>query len=177
MITPQQLEEVTFSRATFGGYDMQAVDEFLEPLTEDYITLYKENALLKSKMRVLVAKLEEYRHSQNDMDDTIADTQRLCARMIMDAQEKCEQLLRDAGSVEDLYPTMTPTTKKVDPDKLTQLENQLKACLGTLEDIRGPKPAPTVSMDATQVIDTTKITEYIRKEQAAAQEAELAEAE
>ncbi len=177
MITPQQLEEVTFSRATFGGYDMQSVDEFLEPLTEDYITLYKENALLKSKMRVLVAKLEEYRHSQNDMEDTLADTQRLCARMIMDAQEKCEQLLKDAGSVEDLYPTMLPTTKKVDPDKLTQLEDQLKSCLGILADIRGPKPeatpapqAPAVSMDATQVIDTTKITEYIRREQAAAEE-------
>ena len=48
MFTPQQIEQISFSRATFGGYDMQAVDEFLEPLTEDYITLYKENALLKS---------------------------------------------------------------------------------------------------------------------------------
>ena len=57
MITPQQIEQVSFSRATFGGYDMQSVDEFLEPLTEDYVTLYKKNALLKSKMRVLVSKL------------------------------------------------------------------------------------------------------------------------
>ncbi len=168
MITPQQLEEVTFSRATFGGYDMQSVDEFLEPLTEDYITLYKENALLKSKMRVLVAKLEEYRHSQNDMEDTLADTQRLCARMILDAQEKCEQILKGAGNVDEMYPVQGGAQEAVDTDKLQQLEKQLKACLGTLEDIRGKKPAvPAVSMDATQVIDTTKITEYIRKEQAA----------
>ena len=40
MITPQEIEQISFNRATFGGYDMQAVDEFLEPLTEDYITLY-----------------------------------------------------------------------------------------------------------------------------------------
>ena len=58
MITPQQIEQVSFGKQTFGGYDMQAVDEFLEPLTEDYIALYKENALLKSKMRVLGSKLE-----------------------------------------------------------------------------------------------------------------------
>lgn len=51
MFTPQQIDQISFNRATFGGYDMQAVDEFLEPLTEDYVTLYKENALLKSKMR------------------------------------------------------------------------------------------------------------------------------
>ena len=37
MFTPQQIEQISFGRATFGGYDMQAVDEFLEPLTEDYI--------------------------------------------------------------------------------------------------------------------------------------------
>ena len=27
MFTPQQIEQISFSRATFGGYDMQAVDE------------------------------------------------------------------------------------------------------------------------------------------------------
>ena len=54
MLTPQQIEQISFDKAVFGGYDMQSVDEILEPLTEDYITLYKENTLLKSKMRVLV---------------------------------------------------------------------------------------------------------------------------
>ena len=61
MFTPQEIQEQTFSKAVFGGYDMQQVDEFLEPLTEDYITLYKENSVLKAKMKILVEKLEEYR--------------------------------------------------------------------------------------------------------------------
>ena len=39
MFTPQEIQEKTFVKAVFGGYDMQTVDEFLEPLTEDYITL------------------------------------------------------------------------------------------------------------------------------------------
>ena len=58
MFTPQQIDQIAFSTVKFGGYDKQSVDEVLEPLTEDYVTLYKENALLKSKMRVLVGKLE-----------------------------------------------------------------------------------------------------------------------
>ena len=82
MFTPQQIEEVSFKKATFGGYDMQAVDEFLEPLTQDYITLYKENALLKSKMRVLVGKLEEYRENEASMKDAMANAQRTCERSI-----------------------------------------------------------------------------------------------
>ena len=32
MFTPQQIDQVSFGRSTFGGYDMQQVDEFLEPL-------------------------------------------------------------------------------------------------------------------------------------------------
>ena len=39
MFTPQQIEEVSFNRARFGGYDIASVDAFLEPLTNDYNTL------------------------------------------------------------------------------------------------------------------------------------------
>ena len=38
MFTPQQIDQISFNRATFGGYDMQQVDEFLAPLPEDYVT-------------------------------------------------------------------------------------------------------------------------------------------
>ena len=45
MVTPQQLDEMVFPKAVFGGYDMQSVDELLMPLAEDYKTLYKENEI------------------------------------------------------------------------------------------------------------------------------------
>ena len=67
LLTPQQLEQVSFGRATFGGYNIEEVDEFLGRVVDDYFTLYKENALLKSKMRVLVTKLEEYRQNEASM--------------------------------------------------------------------------------------------------------------
>ena len=57
MIPPPQFDQISFSQ-TRHGYEMEQVDKILEPLTEDYVTLYKENALLKSKMRVLVGKLK-----------------------------------------------------------------------------------------------------------------------
>ena len=36
MFTPQQIEEHSFVKAVFGGYDMQSVNDFLTPLVEDY---------------------------------------------------------------------------------------------------------------------------------------------
>ena len=97
MFTPQQIDQISFTRQTFGGYDMQQVDEFLEPLTEDYVTLYKENALLKSKMRVLVGKLEEYRKNEAAMKDAVVNAQKSCDKMVREAEAKCAQMLSEAS--------------------------------------------------------------------------------
>ena len=43
---------------------MMAVDEFLDGLTEDYTALYKENAALKAKLKMLAEKVEEYRRNR-----------------------------------------------------------------------------------------------------------------
>lgn len=96
MFTPQEIQEKTFVKAVFGGYDMQTVDEFLEPLTEDYITLYKENAVLKSKMKVLVEKLEEYRDQEQSMRKAILTAQRTADAMIAEAEKKAAQLMNNA---------------------------------------------------------------------------------
>ena len=98
MFTPQQIDQISFSKSTFGGYNMQQVDEFLEPLTEDYVTLYKENALLKSKMRVLVGKLEEYRKNETAMKEAVANAQRTCDKMVMEAEAKCAKMLSNANA-------------------------------------------------------------------------------
>ena len=98
MFTPQQIDQISFSKSTFGGYNMQQVDEFLEPLTEDYVTLYKENALLKSKMRVLVGKLEEYRKNEAAMKEKVANAQRTCDKMVMEAEAKCAKMLSNANA-------------------------------------------------------------------------------
>ena len=168
MITPQQIEQISFSRATFGGYDMQAVDEFLEPLTEDYITLYKENALLKSKMRVLVGKLEEYRKNEASMKDAIVNAQKTCDMMVKDAEAKCTQMLSDANA------TASESSKNADAlvaeenarveeakraaaAKIEEIEEQLGACIQALERIKSanrPAPAPKAAAPAVYDFDS-----------------------
>ena len=147
MFTPQQIEQISFSRATFGGYDMQSVDEFLEPLTEDYVTLYKENALLKSKMRILVTKLEEYRQNEASMKDAIVNAQKTCDKMVKEAEVKCTQMLNEANM------TAAENTKNADAliavenarveearqaatAKIEEIEEQMRACIQALERIK-----------------------------------------
>ena len=53
MLTPQAVAERTFTKAKFGGYTMQEVDDFLDQITKDYTALFEENASLKGKLKVL----------------------------------------------------------------------------------------------------------------------------
>ena len=88
MITPQQIQEVSFERALFGGYDVDSVNEFFDLLTEDYIALYKENSVLKSKMKILVEKLEEYRSQELSMKKALVAAQQTSESIIAEAQKK-----------------------------------------------------------------------------------------
>ena len=165
MFTPQQIDQISFGRSTFGGYDMQQVDEFLEPLTEDYVTLYKENALLKSKMRVLVGKLEEYRKNEASMKDAVINAQKTCDKMVAEAEAKCAKMLNNASaSAAAAAPAAAPAAPSVSSDamvaaenarvqearkaaaaKISELQDQLKTCIQALErikDANAPTPAP-----------------------------------
>ncbi len=92
MLTPKEVQEKTFSKALFGGYDMAAVDDFLEPLTEDYITLYKENAALKSKLKVLAETVENYRGTEDAMRSVLVNAQKTADQMVADAQAKADEI-------------------------------------------------------------------------------------
>ena len=96
MLTPQEVAEHAFSKSAFGGYNMTMVDEFLDELTDDYTALYKENAALKAKMKVLVDKVEEYRATEDAMRRALLTAQNMASSMVSEAEEKKETLLADA---------------------------------------------------------------------------------
>ena len=166
MITPQQIDQVSFSKASFGGYNMQQVDEFLEPLTEDYVTLYKENALLKSKMRVLASKLEEYRKGEAASKSNDADAKAAADKMLLETKQKCDRMLREAAAkaqtmaaapAAPVAPAAAPSAntealiaaenarveeaRKAANAKIAEIQEQMRACIQALERIKAAAPA------------------------------------
>ena len=96
MLTPQEVSSRAFSKAAFGGYNMAMVDEFLDELTDDYTALYKENAALKAKMKVLVDKVEEYRATEDSMRAALLSAQKMASSMVEEAENKKASLLANA---------------------------------------------------------------------------------
>ncbi len=170
MFTPQQIDQISFSVVRFGGYDKQSVDEILEPLTEDYVTLYKENALLKSKMRVLVGKLEEYRKNEASMKDAIVNAQKTCDMMVKEAEAKCTKMPSDANAaaaenaknadvliaaenqrVED--------AKRAAAAKIEEIQEQLRVCVQALDRIKSAnRPVAAPAAPAAPAFDYDRNT-------------------
>ena len=101
MLTPQEIQDKKFEKAMFGGYDMGQIDHFLDEVLSDYTSLYKENATLKAKMRVLVDKIEEYRAVDEEMRKTLYTAQVTAKDMVDKAQAEADGLLRDARAEAD----------------------------------------------------------------------------
>ena len=167
MITPQQIDQVAFKKSSFGGYNMQQVDEFLEPLTEDYVTLYKENALLKSKLRVLAGKLEEYRKSegaarastadaQAERDKLLAATKAQCDKMLKEATANAQRITAAAAAAAPAAPAAPANAdalvaaeqarveeaRKAANARIAEIQEQMRACIQALERIKGSSAAP-----------------------------------
>lgn len=155
MFTPLQLSEISFARARFGGYDMASVDAVLTPLTEDYTAIYNENERLKSKMRSLVKKCEEYRTAAENQRDSTGNAKKVCDRMIRDAEAKCAEILAQANveasrirneaeqsaaaaasvAPED-HPAFAEAVNKAAAAKLSEIQAKMTACVEALEQVK-----------------------------------------
>ena len=88
MITAQDIREKTFEKSRIGGYDMASVDNFLEEIADDITAAQKENSVLKSKMKVLVDKIEEYRANEEALNLAVISAQKLAVQIEADARTR-----------------------------------------------------------------------------------------
>ena len=187
MITPQQIDQIAFKKSSFGGYNMQQVDEFLEPLTEDYVTLYKENALLKSKLRVLAGKLEEYRKSEGAAKANTADAQAERDKMLAAAKAQCDKMLKEAAAnaqrITAAASAAVPAApaapasadalvaaeqarveeaRKAANARIAEIQEQMRACIQALERIKGANaPAAPEAPASQDTYDSDAVADQI----------------
>lgn len=96
MLTPQEVAQRSFSKASFGGYNMAMVDDFLDEVTADYESLYNENAILKQKLGVLSGKIREYQSTEEAMRKTLLAAQEMSDKLVKETEAKCAQLAAEA---------------------------------------------------------------------------------
>lgn len=126
MLTPQEVSTHSFSKASFGGYNMAMVDEFLDELTDDYTALYKENAALKAKLKVLVEKVEEYRATEDSMRATLLTAQRMADSIVKEAEQKRDQMMTQAEIDAKMKITRLKNETAANEARLRQSQTELE---------------------------------------------------
>ena len=110
MITAQDIREKAFEKSRLGNaYEASSVDDFLEELADDVAASQKENAVLKSKMKVLVDKIEEYRANEEALNMAILSAQKLAVQIENEARQRAsamraeadEQVKAKVGSIQE----------------------------------------------------------------------------
>ena len=146
MITAQDIRERTFEKAKFGGYDMASVDDFLEELAEDVTAAQKENAVLKSKMKILVDKIEEYRANEEALNLAVLSAQKLAVQIENEARERANEMIAEAdrevaskiGSISEQAQAEEDRLAAAKSATLKFLESMREVCskqMQTIEDI------------------------------------------
>jgi len=133
MLTPQEVSDRAFQKASFGGYNMGQVDEFLDVLTADYSALYNENTVLKGKMKVLVDKVEEYRSTEEAMRKALMAAQRMADDLVKEAEEKKAEILRQAE--QDLKERMGGLSSEIEAEQF-RLEKAQQATAAFVAKVR-----------------------------------------
>lgn len=177
MITAQDIREKTFEKARRDGYDMATVDDFLEELADDVTAYQKENAVLKSKMKVLVDKIEEYRANEEALNLAVLSAQKLAVQIENEARTRAAAMIEDAdrqvkariGGIEDetkrqeqlLADAKAATAKFFDAARAlcnTQLRN-----LDSIANGMGIKPAPAPAAEsAAPAADPVDVDKAVR---------------
>jgi len=111
MLTPQEISDKGFEKTVFNGYDMGDVDDFLETVSNDYNALYKENAILKGKLKVLVEKVEEYRSTEDAMRMALLTAQRMGEEITVEAKRTKEEMIQNTEI--EIKAKLTDTAQRV----------------------------------------------------------------
>lgn len=149
MFTPQEIQERSenLEKAVFGGYSVSSVEDLLNPLAEDYANLYKENAMLKSRIKSLAEKIEEYRKqeegissallsAQKAADEIVAEAQRKSTRMLNESEQKLrtrnQELMLEVNAEQERVTLAKQAAAKF----IVELEDRVQAQLVTLERLK-----------------------------------------
>ncbi|MBQ7971123.1 MAG: DivIVA domain-containing protein [Clostridia bacterium] len=77
MLNPDAIQKKEFEQSVLGGYRRDEVDAFLDEIEVDYRKLYVENTELVEKLKVCLAKIEDYKKDEEFLKTAIINAQRL----------------------------------------------------------------------------------------------------
>lgn len=111
MLSLNDIINASFRKSGFSGYRTDDVDKFIDEVKESYDLLVKkgieqkeeseklkaENNQLLEKIKILAAKVEDYRQEEDEIKNALVSAQKLGDASIRESRHKAEIILKDAN--------------------------------------------------------------------------------
>jgi cell division initiation protein len=111
MLSLNDIINASFRKSGFSGYRTDDVDKFIDEVKEsfdalvkknigqkeDYEKLKAENDQLLEKVKILAAKVEDYRTEEDEIKNALVSAQKLGDASIRESRHKAEIIVKDAS--------------------------------------------------------------------------------
>ena len=92
LLTPMDIHNRDFKRATIRGYKEDEVDEFLDRVVADYEKLLKENEKLKEQVSSNEKEIAQFRQLEKSLKDTLVVAQTTAEEVMTAAKKNAEEM-------------------------------------------------------------------------------------
>lgn len=135
MYTPLDIENKKFSKQMMNGYSVEEVDEFLDQLTIDFETKFREAAELERRVEDLEKDLTHYRTIESTLQNTLVIAQSAADEVKNTAKAQADQIIKDAeGSARQVVENLNQeiAMKKREKDEIEKQFDIYKAKMESL---------------------------------------------
>ena len=101
MLTVDQIQNISFKKASIGGYRCDEVDNFIDDVTATVEELKKQNSEIISKSELLMKKVAEYRDEEDSIHQVLLKSQKDGDKIVKEAEEEEKKILDNAKAEAD----------------------------------------------------------------------------
>lgn len=152
-LTPLDIHNKEFTKKILGGYNTNAVDEYLDQVIREFEALIKENAHLKEQVEAVDLKLEQYRNLEATINNTLVISQGVAEDLKANAKKESDLIIQEARlQAERIIEAGQTKARRIADDNAdlsraahmlrTQIRSMLQAQLDAIGQVRDPF-APT----------------------------------
>ena len=136
MLLPSELKNEDFSKAV-RGYTTSEVDEYIDYIREQYTELYAAKCESDRKLDAAVAKLEEYRAKEQQINKLRIEARDVGNALIAKTKEKCTKMIGDAEAYAAEVNAQLDADKAAKQEEIRTLADTVIKFRDTLFDLYG----------------------------------------
>ncbi len=99
MLSVEEIKNISFRKASIGGYKPEDVDTFIDQVLITMEQLRKEKSDLIKKMDILATRVEEYRADEDAVRNALLSAQRVADSTIKEARAKAAKILEESENL------------------------------------------------------------------------------